>query len=139
MLLAILIGAAGFTLILERAARIRRENDLRKLAELPLQQLITVARDANALLLQRLERHGHRETDLYTQLARAHPSLERESGRSRVSMTEWTDGKVLADVPHTMQQKSKVLGRSDPAELHREAARRALSAATGEGQAKLAA
>ena len=139
VLLAILVGAGGFTLILDRAAKARRENDLRKLAELPLQQLIAATRDANALLLQRLERHGHRETDLYTQVARTQPSLERESGRSGVSVSKLTEGKALADVAHPMQAKSKVLGRSDAADVHREATRRALSAAAGESRPKLAA
>lgn len=138
-LVAIVMCAALIALYMERAARARRQAELRSWAQLPLQQLVALTRDTNALLMQRLERHGHKDTDLFTQLLRSQPALERESGRSPVSIAALTGGKLLADVNHPLQGKAKVLGHSDPGELHRSVAARMVRQPGEESQAKLAA
>ena len=56
-------------------------------------------------------------------------TLERESGRGRVSLSDLVRGEPLADVTHELQPRAKVIGKSDPAEVHRAALSRALSSA----------
>lgn len=136
MLLAVLACAGLIAVFMERAAKARREGDLRNLAQLPLPDLIAATRDVAALLAQRLERHGHKETEVFVQLSRCLPSLERETGRARVPLDALTDGAVLADTAQALQPRAKVLGHSDPGELHRQVAARAVESAR---QQKLAA
>lgn len=128
-LLVVLGAAFGIALIFERAARARRQSDLRNISKLPLQDVICVTRDIHALLMQRLQLHGHENSDLFVQMSRLVPALERESGRSRVSLSDLTRGEPLSDVAHPMQARAKVIGKSDPSEVHQAALSRALSTA----------
>jgi hypothetical protein len=137
-LMAIVASAAMIAVYLERSVRARREAQIRNLAQLPLLQLVATTRDANAILLQRLEQHGHKDTDLYAQLVRSQPALERESGKSRVAISPFTNDKLLVDTNRPLQPKAKVLGHSDPGELHRSVAARVLQQ-NDEGREKLAA
>lgn len=115
---AVLVAAGMVALILDRAARARRENDLRDLAALPLPQLIAAARDTSSLLLERLQMHGHTQSDLYVQIGRAMPALEREAGRAQTRLSQVTSGQALAGVAHEMLPAAKILGRTSGEDVH---------------------
>ncbi|MEJ8837699.1 hypothetical protein [Ramlibacter sp. AN1133] len=138
VLMAVLACGGLLALLMERAAKARRQSDLRDLARLPLEELMVATRDAAAILGQRLERHGHKDTELYVQLGRLMQPLERETGRARVDVATMVDGVLLVDAPNPLAEASKVLGRSNPQDLHKQVAQRAL-ARTSQSQQQLAA
>jgi tetratricopeptide (TPR) repeat protein len=124
---AALLASVLVVLGMDRAARLRRSNDLRDLSSMPLQQLIIASRDTTSILLQRLQTHEHQATEIYSVMQRVLPVLERESGRAVVRVGPLTQGKALADVAHSLGAKAPVLGRSNADVIHKQAVQAALA------------
>lgn len=128
-LLLCLATGAFLAFLVARSVRRRAEANLTDLATLPLHKLIMLTRDTNAALLQRLQLHGHQNTDVFMTVQRSLPALERESGRSIVRVKDYSKDVALVDDTRELTPKSVVLGRGDARTIHQHALEGALAQA----------
>lgn len=95
-------------------------------ATMPLDDLIAHCRDNLALLQQRLDYHGHKDTELAALLTRLQPAFARECGRSRLLLERLKTDQPLADVKQELATRIPVLGASSAEQVHKDAVQLAL-------------
>lgn len=128
----VLLGTAvlaGATVYYRRSLQDLRQARADRLAAMPLDDLLRYSTDAASALQQRLKLHNHQDKDLFVQLSRVLPALERESGRSKVDVAKVAGTVPVADTTRELRPKDPVLGQVDPRKLHSSAAAAALGAA----------
>lgn len=85
----------------------------------PLKEVVEELRDDTARLVQRLEIHGHQNTELHSVASKLLPALEREAGRTAVNVRKQTTGVALEDIAVPLQERAPVLGTTSPRDLHK--------------------
>ncbi|HWS28256.1 MAG TPA: hypothetical protein VN259_16975 [Xanthomonadales bacterium] len=126
--MAVLILAALGVMVrsLAHATREYRRARQVEVATMPLDDLIALCRDNLALLRQRLDYHGHNDTELAALLTRLQPAFARECGRSRLQLEDLKDGRPMADVTHELGTRIPMLGAFGPEQVHKDAVAQAL-------------
>jgi len=126
--LALCVLTALLVALQRAAARLIR---LRKVnvATMPLDDLIVHCRDELALLQQRLDYHGHQDTEIAAMLGRLQPAFARECGKSRIALEPLKDDRPLADVKAQLPARVPALGNLSAAQVHKDAVQQALQQA----------
>lgn len=124
--LVVLASLVALVAALRRAARQLIRARKVDVATMPLDDLLVHCRDQLALLQQRLDYHGHQDTEIATVLGRLQPAFARECGRSRLSLENFKDDRPLADVKEPLPARIPVLGSSSAEQVHKDAVMQAL-------------
>ena len=123
----LLVGVlVALLLAIKKAASSLARRRTVNVATMPLDDFIVHCRDELALLQQRLEYHGHQDTEIAVVLQRLQPAFARECGRSRISLEHFKDDRPLADVKQQLPTRIPVLGPTSAAQVHMDAVQQAL-------------
>ena len=125
-LLLVLSGLAWLVVRLRHNLTELRRARADKLATMPLDDIMRYTLDATSTLSERLKLHNHADKDIYVQLQRVLPALERECGRARTDVQAATRGIAVLDTTADLRPKDPLLGHADPRSLHSMAASAAL-------------
>jgi hypothetical protein len=90
-----------------------------------LDTFVSSLRDDVCALIQRLEIHGHKGSELYLIASKILPQLERAAGRSKVNVMVHANGRELDGASMTFPEISPVLGASSPSQIHEFAVKQA--------------
>ena len=90
-----------------------------------LDTFVSSLRDDVCALVQRLEMHGHKGSELYLIASKSLPHLERAAGRSKINVMLHANGRELDGASMTFPESSPVLGTSSPSQIHEFAVKQA--------------